>query len=75
MNHKSRLAKLEKQRGESAPFVGRVYFHDREKGYAARAGGPHFETFAALAEAQGWATRESDLKIKITRASQAEAIA
>lgn len=70
MSIKNRLQKLEKQQGESAPFVVRVYYHDSEKGYSEKAGGPYFETFEALAEAQGWVVRESDVNIAITYASQ-----
>lgn len=70
MTIKTRLEKLEKQQGANTPFVVRVYYHDRELGYSEKAGGPYFETFEALAEAQGWAVRESDVNIAITYASQ-----
>lgn len=70
MSIANRLKRLEKQQGESAPLVVRVYYHDREKGYSARAAGPYFGTFDELATAQGWAPRESDVNIAITYASQ-----
>lgn len=69
-NLHSRVKTLEKQHGESVPFVVRVYYHDRELGYSEKAGGPYFDTFEALAEAQGWAIRESDVNIAVTYASQ-----
>jgi hypothetical protein len=70
MNIKSRLQKLEAKRGENAPFVVRVYYHDQEKGYSEKSGGPYFGTFDELATAQGWVTTESDVNIKVVYASQ-----
>jgi hypothetical protein len=72
-NHKNRLQQLEKRHGAQIPARIYVYYHDKEKGYSARANGPYFTTLDELATAQGWTPRESDVLLSVVYASQAQA--